>query len=245
VETLLILAILVPLIFANLFMGLFRFFGSGFGKLVGRLIPEEEMANPRVDALRARMGRLLKRAKLLVGLVGVVLGVSTLVFGTGGVDLASLAAVVALAIAFHHGADLSRVLVYARHDASLMRQRRDQATAKRLLVPILALGLVGNALFITLWAVLFFVIQAGAKAAMGVGVAGWALGFWVLGLAMGTLVARRVARLEPGFLLREELGVGLFLGLVRLHAAEEAGRQAVRKRLDRHHHSGEDGGQGS
>jgi hypothetical protein len=217
----LVFALLLPLLFMNFGMSLSRAFARRLGTLTSRWVPESEVATPQVEALRLRLERLLKLAKFAVGAVGLLLGMYALVSGEQGFGIGSLALVVLLAVAFRNGADLSRTVIYARHDAAIIRARRGEVPAGRLLGPILALSVSGNALFLGLWAVLYYVLQEGTKLAAGVSVNRWALLLWGLGLVVGGLLSRTVARREDRFLLRNELGVGLFLGLVRLRGVPD------------------------
>lgn len=217
----LVFALLLPLLFMNFGMGLSRAFARRLGTLTSRWAPESEVAAPQVEALRLRLERMLRLVKLAVGVLGLLLGTYALVSGQQGFGIGSLAVVVLLVVAFRNGADLSRTVVYARHDAAVIRARRGEVPAGRLIGPILALSVSGNALFLGLWAVLYYVMQEGTKIAAGVSVNQWALVLWGAGLVVGGLLARAIARREDGFLLRNELGVGLFLGLVRLRGARD------------------------
>lgn len=217
----LVFALLFPLLFMNFGMSLSRAFARKLGTLTSKWVPESEVATPQVEALRLRLERLLRLAKVGVGAFGLLLGLYALASGQQGFGIGSLALVVLLAVAFRNGADLSRTIIYARHDAAVIRARSGEVPVGRLLGPILALSVSGNALFLGLWAVLYYVIQEGTKLAAGVSVNRWALLLWGLGLVMGGLLSRAVARREGRFLLRDELGVGLFLGLVRLRGVRD------------------------
>ncbi len=213
-----VLMLLLPLLFMYIAIGLGKAFGARMGQLAARLVPEEEIATPQVEALRLRMHRMLGWAKLSVGLLGFVLGMYALVSGAEGFSIGYIALVVVLAVAFRNGADLSTTFVYARHDARVIRARRSEVPAGRLLAPVLAISVSTSALFIVLWAILFFLAQVGAKTALGIRVNQWAVMLWMLGLITSAVIARTVARKESRFLLKDELGVGIFLGLVRLQA---------------------------
>lgn len=73
----------------------------------------------------------------------------------------------------------------------------------------------------------FTLLKAGIKTAVGLRVDHLALVLWGAGLAGGALLGWLVARKERRFLLREELGVAVFLGLVRLHHLGYRAREAL------------------
>jgi hypothetical protein len=224
VASLVVLMLLLPFIVMYIAIGLGKAFGARMGQLAAKLVPEEEIAMPQVEALRIKMHRMLGWAKLGVGLLGFVLGMYALVSGAEGLSIGYIALVVVLAVAFRNGADLSTTLVYARHDARVIRSRRSEVSAGRLLAPVLAISVSASALFIVLWAIVFFLVQVGAKTALGVSVNQWTVMLWTLGLISGAVAARTVARKESRFLLKNELGVAIFLGLVRLQTLGKARR---------------------
>ncbi len=230
-ENVLVAVLLVPFVVINIVMNQGKAMGARLGRLAGRVVSEDETTAPRVDAFRRRMNRLLNLAKMGVGVLGLALGIYAIVAGEGKVSLGTVAMVIAAAIAFRNGADLSRMIVYARHDAGVIRSRSAEVPAGGLLTRILFIGILANALFIGLWAVLFFVVQAGVKTAVGVNVNQWVLILWGAGLVIGASIAQAVASREARFLLKDELGVGVFLGLVRLHHLGQTGRQAVSERI--------------
>lgn len=227
-EDLIIVAILLPVIVANLGMGMAKRMAAGMARAVERLASDEELADPALDRLRRRVHHLLTLAKLGVAAVGAIVGLQAMLFGGLGLDLAGVAALVGLTIAFANGADLGRVMRYARHDARLMGLRNGEVPAGRVLAPMLAVGLATNVLLLVLWTGLAFVLQVGARAAMGLSVFQWAGVLWLAGLLIGVWVAGRVARNESRFLMREELGVGLFLGLM---GVRELGRSGKRRAM--------------
>jgi hypothetical protein len=51
--------LLLPLLFMYIAIGLGKAFGARMGQLAARLVPEEEIATPQVEALRLRMHRML------------------------------------------------------------------------------------------------------------------------------------------------------------------------------------------
>jgi hypothetical protein len=230
-ENVIVALLLFPFIVMNIVMSQARAMGARLGRLTSTFVPEEEVATPQVEALRRRMTRVLSVTKMGVGILGLALGIYALSSGRETVSLGSVAMVIAAAVAFRNGSDLSRMVVYSRHDAGVIRARSADVPAGGLLARILAIGILVNALFIALWAVLFFVIQAGAKSAMGVDVSQWVLILWGVGMIVGAAIAGAIARRETRFLLRDELGVGVFLGVVRLHHLGEGGRQAALDRI--------------
>jgi hypothetical protein len=214
----LIWLLLLPLVLLSLAMSLGGWVLGRVGKLTAKLVPDTEVATPAAEALRRRMHWFLRRSQWVVGVLGLGLGAYALVSGSQRLSVATLAVAVMLGIAFRNGSDLSRTLVYARHDAALIRARGPDAPAGRLVAPLLAITLFGNAVLLGLWTALMFLAQEGTKAVLGVGLRGWVLVLWGLGIVLGGTVARRVAAQESRFLLREELAVGVFLGLVRARA---------------------------
>ena len=84
-----------------------------------------------------------------------------------------------------NGADLSRSLVYARHDAKLVRARRAELPLGRLLAPALVLAVFTGTLFLALWMVLFVAVKGTAKVALGAGAGRWTLALWGLGVVVG------------------------------------------------------------
>jgi len=150
-----------------------------------------------------------------VTLLGLGLGAYAWMNGGQVVSVAWLAVVVMLGIAFRNGADFSRGLVYARHDAKLVRTRRAELPLGRILAPALALTIFTGTLFLALWAVLFVVAKGAADVALGAGVGRWALILWGLGVVAGGAAHSVVARRESGLLLGDHLGVGAFAALTQ------------------------------
>jgi hypothetical protein len=217
VENLLILALLTPLLFMNVMIGLGKAVASRIGQRLVR--PEAQPAAPaaRVEELREKMDLALSWARRAVTLLGLGLGVYAWVNGGQVLSVAWLAVVVILGIAFRNGVDLSRSLIYARHDAKVVRTRRAELPLGRLLAPALAFTIFTGTLFLALWAVLFVVIKGAADVALGAGAGRWALILWGLGVVVGGVAHSVVARREPGLLLRDDLGVGTFAALTQSH----------------------------
>ena len=92
----LVFALLLPLLFMNFGMSLSRVFARRIGTLTSRWVPESEVATPEVEALRLRLDRILRLAKLAVGAVGLLLGMYALLSGQQGFGIGSLALVVLL-----------------------------------------------------------------------------------------------------------------------------------------------------
>ncbi|MGA7979192.1 MAG: hypothetical protein WCA32_03090 [Chromatiaceae bacterium] len=214
-ENLVILAILTPLLFMNVLIS----FGKAIASRIGRRLVRSEVrpAAPaaRVDDLRKTIDLVLSRARLAVTLLGLGLGVYAWVNGGQVLSVAWLALVVMLGIAFRNGVDLSRSLIYARHDAKLVRTRRGELPLGRILAPALALTIFTGTLFLALWAVLFVVVKGAADVAFGAGPGRWALMLWGLGVVAGGVAHSMVARRESGLLLRDDVGVGAFTSLTR------------------------------
>src|SRR5512143_3115285 len=161
---------LMPLLWMNLLMGLGKAIASRIGRRLGR---SEVPPAGRVEGLRKTVDLALSRARLGVTLLGLGLGVYAWVSGGRTLSVAWLALVVMLAIAFRNGADLSRSLVYARHDAKLVRARRAELPLGRLLAPALALAIFTGTLFLALWAALFVAVKGTAEVALGAGAGRW------------------------------------------------------------------------
>jgi hypothetical protein len=215
VENLVILAILAPLLFMNMLVGLAKATAARIGRRLGP--PEARPAAPaaRVDALREKIDLGLSWARRAVTLLGFGLGVYAWVNGGPVLSVAWLAVVVMLAIAFRNGADLSRSFIYARHDAKLVRTRGAELPLGRVLAPTLALTIFTGTLFLALWAVLFVVVKGAADLALGSGAGRWALLLWGLGVVVGTVAHSVVAHRESGLLLRDDLGVSAFAALIQ------------------------------
>ena len=192
-ENVIVAVVLFPMVLLNVLMNQGKAMGARLGRLAGGLVPEEEVAAPDVEALRKRMTRILNLVKLGVTLLGLALGIYALTSGGEKVSLATVSMVIAAALAFRNGAELSRMVVYARHDAGVIRSRSGDIPAGGLLTRILAVGIFANALFIALWAVLFFVVQAGVKSAAGLDVNQWAIILWAAGLAVGLCLSLAAA----------------------------------------------------
>lgn len=231
-ETIVIALMLVPLVLLNVLMSQGKIMGRQVGKLAGKLVPKDEVAAPDVEALRRRMTKVLNLLKLGVTLLTLGLGVYALAKGGATISLSTISMIIAAALAFRNGADLSRMVVYTRHDAAIISARSSDIPAGGLLTRILAVGMISNALFLALWSVLFFTVQAGVKTAAGVDVNQLAIILWAAGILGGLAIALAVARKETRFLLRDELGVGVFLGLVRLHHLGEGIREATAERIN-------------
>jgi hypothetical protein len=175
VKSLLILAMLMPLLWMNLLVGLGKAIASRVGRRLGRSEVPPAAPAARVERLREKVDRALSRARLGVTLLGLGFGIYAWVSGGRTLNVAWLALVVMLAIAFRNGADLSRSLVYARHDAKLVRARRAELPLGRLLAPALALAIFSGTLFLGLWAVLFMAVKGGAEVVLGAGAGRWTL----------------------------------------------------------------------
>jgi hypothetical protein len=221
VENLVILAILTPLLLMNMVVGLGKATASRIGRRLVRSEVQPAAPAARVEELRETMDLALSWARRAVTLLGLGLGVYAWVNGGQVLSVAWLAVVVMLGIAFRNGADLSRSLVYARHDARLVRTRREELPLGRILAPALALTIFTGTLFLVLWAVLFVVLKGAADVAFGAGAGRWALILWGLGLVAGGVAHSVVARRESGLLLRDDLGVGAFAALTRRHGRSQ------------------------
>jgi len=215
VKNLLILAMLMPLVWMNLLVGLGKAIASRIGRRLGR--SEVPLAAPaaRVEGLCETVDRALSRARLGVTLLGLGLGIYAWLSGGRTLNVAWLALVVMLAIAFRNGTDLSRSLVYARHDAKLVRARRVELPLGRLVAPALALAIFTGTLFLVLWTVLLMIVKGSAEVALGAGAGRWALALWGLGVVVGGVAHSIVARSECGLLLRDHVGVGAFAALMQ------------------------------
>jgi len=215
VESLVIIAILTPLLMMNVLVGLGKAAASRIGRRLVR--SEVHLAAPaaRVEAVRETMDLVLIWARRGVTLLGFGLGVYAWINGGQVVSVAWLAVVVMLGIAFRNGADFSRGLIYARHDAKLVRTRRAKLPLGRILAPALAFTIFTGTLFLALWAVLFVVVKGAADVALGVGVGRWALILWGLGVVAGGAAHSVVAHRESGLLLGDHLGVGAFAALTQ------------------------------
>ncbi len=214
-ESLIIIAMLTPLLMMNVLVGLGKATASRIGRrLVGSEVPAAAPA-ARVESLRETMDLALMWARRAVTLLGLGLGAYAWMNGGQVLSVAWLAVVVMLGIAFRNGADLSRSLVYARHDAKLVRTRRAELPLGRILAPALALTIFTGTLFLALWAVLFVVVRGAADVAFGAGVGRWALILWGLGVVAGGVAHSLVARRESGLMLRDDLGVGAFAALAQ------------------------------
>jgi len=230
-EEIIIAVILIPFVLLNILMNQAKAMGARLGRLSARLVPEDEVASPQAEALRKRMTRLLSLVKLGVTVLGLAVGVYALTSGDEKISLATVSMVIAAAIAFRNGTELSRMVVYAQHDARVIRSRSAEIPAGGLLTRILSVGILANVLFLALWAVLFFLVKTGVKSTAGLDVNNWAIILWAGGLVIGAVIAWTVARKEPLFLMKDELGVGVFLGLVGLHHMGEDASQAVSERV--------------
>jgi hypothetical protein len=215
VENLVIIAILAPLLFMNMLVGLGKSTAARIGRRLGRAEAQPAAPPARVEALREKIDRGLSWARRAVTLVGFGLGVYAWVNGGQVLSVAWLAVVVMLAIAFRNGADLSRSFIYARHDAKLVRTRGAELPLGRLLAPALALTIFTGTLFLALWGVVFVVVKGAADLALGAGAGRWALILWGLGVVVGGVAHSVVAHRESGLLLRDDLGVGAFAALTR------------------------------
>ena len=213
---LVILALLTPLLLLNAAMGLGWILLRQAGRIAGRLTGAGQPSRPKTAAVRSRAERVLRRTKLAVTLLGLGLGLYVLFGGAAAPDIGTIAAVIVLAFAFRNGADLSRGMIYARHDARLIRRHRHQLPAGRLIAPLLALSLSSSALFLALWTVLFFLAQTGSRAGLGISLARWALLLWVLGIVAGAILARTAARNATGLLAREGLSVGVLAAMTHV-----------------------------
>ena len=212
-ENLVIIAILAPLLFMNMLVGLGKSAAARIGRHLGRAEAQPVAPAARVDGLREKIDLGLSWARRAVTLLGFGLGLYAWVNGGQLLSVAWLAVVVMLAIAFRNGADLSRSFIYARHDAKLVRSRGAELPLGRVLAPALAFTIFTGTLFLALWGVLFVVVKGAADAALGAGAGRWALILWGLGVVVGGVVHSVVAHRESGLLLHDDLGVGAFFAL--------------------------------
>ena len=220
--------LLLPFIVLNLLIGQGKIFAKGLAKILIKLGPAEEIADPGLEAYRRKVNLVLNLAKVGAGVLGLLAGLTG--FGPK-LNLAFITLLLLSAVAFRNGADISRMVIYANHDSTVIRARSKELLLGRLLSRILAVGIILNALFLGIWAVAFVLLKAGVRSAVGLSINQIPIILWGAGIVIGALLAWMIARKEPRFLLRDDLGVGIFSGLVRLHHLGYSAREAVIERL--------------
>lgn len=148
VERLVAFILLVPFIGLNAVIGQGKQVVRALGRVLARVVPEEEVATPQIERYRRRLDRLLGLLKVVAGALGVIAGIAGFLRGQEGISLAFVTMAILSLLAFRNGADLGRTVVYAGHDAGLLRERGSEVPGGALVTRILAVGLLTNALFL-------------------------------------------------------------------------------------------------
>lgn len=203
--------LLAPLIGLNLVISMGKTFAKKVGGLVGKLVKEEVAVSPEQERHFKRLDRVFQFAWLLVGVIGVVfffvqsrpadvLAVVGLLGGAAGIF-----------VAFRSGALLTRFVAYAFHDRAMIRQTSEGVPLGGLVSKAILPGISANAIFLLVFALMFRFARIG----FGNGDSWFPLGLWLAGLIFGYVYGTWRSRLDPRFLLQDDLGVVAFLGIMK------------------------------
>lgn len=219
--------LLAPLIGLNVLVSMGKSFSKKVGALVSQLIKEEVALSPEQQRYFKRLDRLFQLMWLLIGAAA-----AGFLLARGGPNgalavIGAIGGAAGIFLAFKSGAMLTRFVAYAFHDRALIREKAGHIPLGSLVSKAILPSIAANAVFLLVWALLFRVANVGVK---GIGEAGanWLpIGLWLGGLAFGYLYGVWRSGKDPRFLLRDDLGVVAFMGIMK--ADKE--RQSVEKRI--------------
>jgi hypothetical protein len=225
--TLAITAALVPI---SILISLGRALEAVASKAILKLVGGDVEAPPEVERSAKLKERLFTAAWIAAGAAGVYMVFRGLEASYEGLGLrgylllaSALASSIGVFLAFKTGAELSSRIVFAFHDARIMRER---GGGGGILYKALAIPLIANTLLLAAWGV----ATRGLKAYLGAASGPW-LTLWILGLAFGGVYGFWRASGEPRLLMRDTLAVALYLGAVK--AREKLPRPRLRFMLPR------------
>lgn len=208
------MVLLVPLVGLNLVLSMGKTFSKKVAGLVGSLVKEEAVLSPEEERRFKRLERLFLLVWVLAGGgAGIYFIIAADPTGVAGV-IGVIGGAVGLFTAFKSGALLTRFVAYAFHDRRLITEKAGEIPLGSLVSKAVLPGIAANALFLLVWVLLFRMAKVGV--AVGEGGANWLpLGLWLGGLVFGYVYGMWRAHEDPRFLMRDDLGVVAFMGVMK------------------------------
>jgi len=208
--------LLVPLIGLNIIISMGKSFGKKVGGLVSSLVKEEVVLPPVEERHFKRLDRLFQLVWFLVG-AGAAIFVLARAGPSGALAVVgTIAGAVGIFMAFKSVALLTRFVAYAVHDRTLVRKKTGQIPLGSLVSKAIVPGVLANAAFLLVWALLFRLANVGVRGMGEAGVNWLPLGLWLGGLVFGYAFGLWRSREDPRFLLRDDLGVVAFMGIMKV-----------------------------
>ena len=221
------IVLLAPLVGLNLVVSIGKIFSKKVGSLVGQVVREEVALSPQQEHHFKRLDRLFQFVWLIVGTAAAVFLLARAGPSGALAVIGTIGGAVGIFVAFKSGAMLTRFVAYAFHDRAVVRQKAGQIPLGGLISKAIVPGVVANAVFLLVWALLFRVANVGVK---GIGEAGanWLpLGLWLGGLVFGYVYGIWRSREEPRFLLRDDLGVVAFMGIMKVDKERQKAEKSI------------------
>lgn len=189
--------ILIPFIIMNIAIMMGTFFQHRFAQFTRKALGLEEEFEQRHSKL---YGIIYTVVWLAVGIAGLFTLDNPLSLGGFMVLLA-----------FRGGANLGKRVVFGLHDRKLIKQKSQDTRIMRLVSLALQMGLIVEILFLLIWGLSYNFLYYTVRTTLGVDVNILMIALWIAGLAFGFIYAYLRGRLAQGFLLKDEIGIVLFL----------------------------------
>ena len=207
--------LLVPLIGLNIIISMGKSFSKKVGGLVSSLVKEEVVLAPAEERHFKQLDRIFQLLWFLVG-AGAAIFMLVRAGPSGALAvIGTIAGAVGIFMAFKSGALLTRFVAYAFHDRTLLREKAGQIPLGSLISKAIVPGVLANTAFLLVWALLFRLANVGVKGIGEAGVNWLPIGLWLGGLVFGYAYGRWRSREDPRFLLRDDLGVVAFMGIMK------------------------------